>query len=173
VATAATSLTVSGYTGNWTNGDATCDTEYNEKVGSGGTFALISTEAAGATSKARTGLVSHTSYFYKLDHIKSGIRSSDSNVIEAKTLLGVPVASLVDTGGGSFALHIDIADSGVTLYVQQSPDGVGSWTEWATVSSATAGTYIYAIPPTLFFRAYTEDLAWSVTTSTPSNVVGY
>lgn len=179
VATAASSVTTSGYTGNWTNGDATCQTEFYEKTGSGGTFALISTEAAAATSLARTGRTPHTSYFYKLAHIKSGVRSSESNVIAAQTAMAAPgITSVTGTTSPSFIpseLQVTITISGVTLYVQESADGVSGWTTRGTELNASAGTYTYAagggvVDTGFYYRAYTEDLAWSPTTSANSAV---
>lgn len=176
IATAASSITTTGFTENWTNGDATCQTERYEKV-SGGTYSLHGTEAAAATSKVRTGLLSHTTYLYKMTHIKSGIRSTDSNEITVQTLLATPtvvaITGLIEDSSPS-GLTVTLVDSGVTLYAQVSADGVSGWSTAFSVSSLSAGDYTYLMDTVLegyFYRFYTEDLAWSPTVSANSSVV--
>lgn len=176
-ATAASGTSATGFTANWTNGDATAQTEYYEKAGVAGSYGLVSTEAAAATSKARTGRTAYTRYFYKLVHIKSGIRSSESNEIEAKTHLPAPVVTSVTGSTIPFIpseLIVTLAVSGATLYVQQSADGVSGWTTVQTVPSAPAGTHSFfngsGVNSGFYYRAYSEDLAWTPTTGANSNV---
>lgn len=177
-ATAASAISVSGFTANWTNGDATAQTEYYEKAGVAGSYSLISTEAAAAVSKVRTGRTSHIRYFYKLVHIKSGVRSSESNEIEAKTYLGVPVVTQVvgdEYLGTESGIDVAVADTGCTsLYVQESLDGIGGWSTVFTETNPLPGTYAYRVPNVTegrYYRTYTEDTGWSPTTSATSTPV--
>lgn len=178
-ALAGSSITATTYSGNWTNGDATCQTEYYEKSGVAGSYSLVSTAAAGVTTLARTGLVSHTRVFYYLQHLKAGVRSTASSEIEVKTLLAPPTLStvqgIVDENTES-GITVTITDTGTTLYVQESLDGVSGWSTVITQPSAVVGTYTYLAFSSVvlegrWYRAYTEDLAWSPATSANSNVV--
>lgn len=167
-ATTASGVTATGFTANWTNGDATCDNEYYEKVGVAGTYGLIATEAAGTTSKARTGLTSYTRYFYYLIHIKSGVRSGASNEIEVKTAMAAPSVS-VNASVGS--VTITNPSDNVTVVVQNSADGLSGWGTFTTLANQPAGTLPELFVSTgLYYRVSTEDLSWLPTTSDYSNV---
>lgn len=62
------SRTTTSITINWVNTDATAKTEITIDDGLGGAFSVFSTENAGVTSKAITGLTSGRTYIIKLKH---------------------------------------------------------------------------------------------------------
>ena len=175
-ATAATSVTATGFTENWTNGDATCQTERYEKVGVSGSYTLNGTEAAAATSKARTGMTPYTRHFYKMVHIKSGVRSTESNEIEVKTALPAPTISSVTGSTSPFIaseLIVTVSVSGADLYLQKSADGISWGAGGLVVSGAAAGDHSFfngggVVSTGFYYRAYSFDAAWSPTTSSNS-----
>ncbi len=64
----ASAVGATGFTVTWVNADATAETEIHIDDGLGGAFSIFSTEAAGATSKAITGLTTARTYIVKLKH---------------------------------------------------------------------------------------------------------
>lgn len=69
---------------NWTNGDATAQTQ----IYRGGT--LVTTVSAGTTSFNNTGLANFTGYSYYVVHIKNNILSASSNTSSVTTLPAPP-----------------------------------------------------------------------------------
>ncbi len=69
---------------NWTNGDATAQTQ----IYRGGS--LVTTVSAGITSFTNTGLANFTGYSYYVVHIKNNILSANSNTSSVTTLPAPP-----------------------------------------------------------------------------------
>ena len=174
-ALAGTDMLVDGYTGNWTNGDPTAETEFYERAGVAGSFALAGTAGDGDTSLVRTGLNQHTRYYYYLQHLKGGIRSTASATIEVLTLIAPPVLDVI-AGSASdptspTQLLITAVESGMTLTIEESPDGIGSWTTFVTSPNFPAGTTSLNIGGGAYYRAYLTDSTWTPTDSDYSNII--
>jgi hypothetical protein len=165
-----TNITTTGWTANWTNGDATAETEYWEKLGSGGTWTLITTVAAGTASLARTGRASHQEYFWKVRHRKSGVTTDFTSELSAKTLIAAPSVAPVCTGGQGVRIDVINTNAGlVTLTLESSPAGAGTWTvkqTWTNQGSGTVSSNDLAGPSNpKDYRAKASDAAWPTTDS--------
>ena len=172
----------SGWTAGWTNGDATAQTEYWEKEGSGGTWTLIATIAAGTATYARTGRTNHTQYYWKVRHRKSGIVTDYTAETSAQTLIAAPTLLLsIGFGSPGFSYQIltvtrNAADTSMILerdsgggYVTHKTyvsGPVGNQTETIYLDSETITSYCGTN-----FRARSINAAWSVSPSVNSNVV--
>jgi hypothetical protein len=165
--------TVSGYTANWTVGDAAVETEIWEKEGTGGTWNLVTVVAAGVTSYARTGRSNHQEYVWRARHKKSSIFSSYCDETSAKTLIAQPDIVASDLSGigmpGLVQLAITQNASGTTIVVEESLAGAGSWTVVLTLAAEPSGTSGHplqrACGDSYDYRAKATDAGWSVTDS--------
>ncbi len=157
VATAATSITATGYTANWgaVSGAATLNLEVSSDNFST-TLAGYDNLSGSATSAVITSLNSGTTYKYRIRGISSaGVESIVSNTITAITLSPAPVATTATavsttgftanwnatTGASSFLLDVSLASnftSFVSGYNGASVTGIS-----ATVSGLTIGTTYY------------------------------
>ncbi len=161
------SETTSGYTGSWTNGDATADTEYWEKKTSGGTWTLVSVVAAATALLARTGLDNHETYFWRVRHTKNGVKS-DWDVeagTSAQTLIAAPgcVASQV---GVSSTIEVELTQNadGTDVEVQRQVDG-GGFSVWQTFSSQPSGAFSVfdssrSCGESVDYKARSRDASW-------------
>lgn len=165
------SLTASGYTAGWTNGDATAETEAWEKAGASGTWALVTTVAAATATYARTGRTSHTQYYWKVRHRKSGVTSEFTAETGAKTNIGAPTLTLDSAydpylPAGTHLIRV-AADSGTTTTVEQSAIGAGVWSTYQSTLNMTS----LVVPGGYDYRARSADAAWSPTTGAYSSTL--
>jgi hypothetical protein len=167
-----TNITVTGYTANWTNGDSTAQTELWEKEGSGGTWVLVTTVAAGVATYARTGRKGHTEYFWKVRHRKNGVTTDYTAETSTKTLITPPNLSFlgcVGFGGLANVRATTQAPGVTTLTWQKSPAGAGSWTTIATYTNDAEGSAHNRAESTSGaqdFRAKSTDSSWPTPDST-------
>ena len=168
-----TAITTNGYTANWTNGDATAETEFWEKQGAGGTWTLITAAAAGATSYARTGDLNHTEYFWKVRHRKSGVTSDFAADTSAKTLIAPPTWFASCLGFDHIAqIHVSPQTTGCTHTLQHSLDGGSGWTTVDTRAANGAYTVNDVTSPARFYRVKSTDAAWPTPDSAWSSPQG-
>jgi hypothetical protein len=166
------SITETGYTANWTNGDANAETELWEKKGSGGTWDIFRTVAAGVTSFAQTGNTSYTEYFWRVRHTKSGIKSQfdvDAGT-SAKTLISKPGCTAAQMGVSSF-IEVTLTQNadGTDLEVQRQVDS-GGYTVWQTFSAEPSGTFVVsdisrACGQIVDYKARSRDSSWPADSS--------
>lgn len=172
-----------GWTANWTNGDSSpgAQTEYWEKEGSNGDWFLKAVvPAIGADDfTVVVGRLNHSTYFWKVRHVKAGRFSEYSAEVMVKTLLEPPALS---TGQGSGftgtvpgTLHITNGNNGlVDIVVEQSFNNGASWIAWFTELSKAKGTYTFSpISPAKWVRAKVRDNGWTPTESGYSATVIY
>jgi len=171
--------TTSGYQGNWTNGDATAQTEFWEKVGSGGTWRLETVIAAATALYAQTGRTNHIEHFWRVRHTKSGIKSQwDVEAgTSAQTLIAVPGCSAAQVGSTSeVELTLTQNSDGTDLVVERQIDS-GGYTVWNTYSSQPSGTFVVndggvECGEVADYKARSRDSGWPADSaySTPSQV---
>lgn len=151
--------TASGYTASWTNGDATAQTEVWEKEGLGGTWALVTSVAAGVATYPRTTRTSHTAYYWRVRHRKGGITSNYTADTIAQTLIAAPtLAANIVNGLGQAYVNI-FGEVGTVHNLEQSPVGAGTWTELS--AHFTGGWQDVDFD----YRARSTDGTWSVSPS--------
>lgn len=154
-----------GYTANWTNGDATAETEVWEKEGAGGTWTLVTTVAAAVASYARTGRSNHTEYYWKVRHRKSGVTTVYTTELSVKIAIVAPSVGGTPLGFASlYDLTIGQNAPGTDLRVEWSDIGAGVWNHYTTISAAATSQTI-TVPGVRDYRARSEDAAWTPTTS--------
>jgi hypothetical protein len=159
-----TNLTVSTFTANWTNGDATAPTEYWEKKGASGTWLLIDTVAAGVATKARTGKTNYTLYYWKVRHNKNGVSSAFTADTEVKTPMDTPGISA--TGSGPVTVTMTQKANGSTLRLERETYLVGDWALVWTQGPVPAGDMVQYDSPdagTYRYRVRSEDSGWTPT----------
>lgn len=160
-----TAVTVSGFTANWTNGDATAQTEYWEKEGNGA-YGLAAVADPGVATLARSSRTDHTTYTWKVRHRKNGVYSGFTADTLAQTLIGTPsIGNLGCVGiGGLVNLRATtLAHGTTTLTWQKSPAGAGTWSTIETDVGDTIGTQHDRAESTVGpqdFRAKSSDAAW-------------
>src|SRR5437868_13232010 len=102
-----TLITASSWRANWTNGDASAETEYwRQDLTGGGPWLLVAVVAAGTALYNDTGRQDHNTYKWRVRHRKGGVVSAffaDQTVL---TLIAAPsAANLAPKGvGGSWAV---------------------------------------------------------------------
>ncbi len=174
-----TAETATGYQGNWTNGDTSAQTEYWEKLESGGTWTLISVVAAATALLARTGLVNHSSYFWRVRHRKNGVTSAwdvEAGTL-AQTLIAVPGCTAAQIESiQDIELTLTQNAGGTDLVVEKQTDS-GGYSVWNTYSSQPSGTFVVtdttsSCGEVLDYKARSRDAAWPADSlySTPSQV---
>lgn len=165
----AASIATTSWTGEFTAGDATALTEHWIKEGSGGTWLLYATVAAGAVTSAVTGKKSHLEYFQKFRHRKNGLVSDFTSEDSVKTLISAPSLSGGCQGYDTVAL-ISVSQScegTTTLVLESSPAGAGTWSELDT-GPGPNNTFYQFVSEATDFRARCRDLSWPTTESDPS-----
>jgi len=134
-------ITASVYRGNWTNNDTSAETEFWEKLESGGTWALVAIVAANTAELTRTGRSGHGSYYFRVRHIKGGVTSAwdaEAGTI-AQTLIAKPGCTAAQIGNVSL-ISIDlIQNSDGTDLVLERQVGGGGYTVFKTFASQPAG----------------------------------
>ena len=161
------SETSSGYTGSWTNGDATAETEYWEKKTSGGTWTLVSIVAAATASLARTGLDNHETYFWRARHRKNGITSNwDVEAgTSAQTLISAPGVS-ADQVMNTQNINVTLTQNadGTDLELQRQIDD-GGFSVIVTFTAEPSGTMVYfdngtSCNQNVDYKARSRDASW-------------
>jgi hypothetical protein len=163
--------TTTGYTASWTNGDVTCQTEYWEKKGAGGTWALVTVLAAAVATLARTGRDNHESYYWRVRHRKGGVTSSYTAETIAQTLIAAPGCSAAQDGGGPL-VEVTVAQNapGTSISIERQVDG-GGYLVWKTTgSSGSVYDTNRACGQVLNYRARSIDAAWPNPNSSYSSV---
>lgn len=164
--------TASAYRANWTNGDATAQVEFWEKEGSGGTWTLITTIAAGTALYDRTGRDSHVEYFWKVRARKSGVTSEFCAETSAKTLMSAPslVGGCLGYDEQASATCVQSCEGTTTLVLESSPAGAGTWSEISTAGGPEF-RFILGNSASTDYRAKSRDLTWPTTESPYSATV--
>ncbi|HKR55549.1 MAG TPA: hypothetical protein VJS20_04565 [Gemmatimonadales bacterium] len=115
-----TAVTTSGYTANWTNGDALAQTEVWQLDALTLTWDLLATVNPGVATFPVTTDIDHLSYQWKVRHVRNGLRSAYTTPQVVMTLIAPPVLSYVfDNGSGNWFVNALIVSHGtpVTLTV--------------------------------------------------------
>jgi hypothetical protein len=167
--------TTTGYTASWTNGDATAQVEFWEKLETTGTWTLIDVLDPATTSLARTGLDNHSSYYWRVRHRKNGIPSAYAADTLAQTLIAAPsvTATRLTTTTIVKVEYVQNA-GGTTLTIERNVNSAG-YVVWQTFAAKAAGTYaIYdsdgSCDDTRAYKAKSTDAAWPTTDSAYSSV---
>jgi hypothetical protein len=160
-----TSPTVSGYTANWTNGDATAETEVWEKEGAGGTWTLVASVAAGTATYARTGRTNHTEYFWKARHRKNGVTTDYTVETSAKTLIAAPSMGTACLGFGGIVVVSVTQNAPGTTITLESPNGNVVKT-WPNQGSGTVTWNLGTPAGAISGRAKCSDASWPTVDST-------
>ena len=170
-----TGVTTTGWTCNWTNGDATAETEVSIRdVTAAGSWIVVAIAAAGATTYAVTGKFSHNEFEWRVRHRKSGVYSGYAGPLTVKTLLAAPTISVHNPSGGAipsvpWLLDVTNPNKGtVTIVVQR--DGV----DWRSDPGQVFGTVtnlFLGFPggTTRTYRARADDATWPGLASFYSN----
>lgn len=176
-AVVSSSPSTSGYTAGWTNGDTSATTEFWEKTESGGTWTEVAVIAAGTATYPRTGRTNYTSYYWRVRHLKDGLRSAwsaDAGTL-AQTLMTVPgcAAEQIEATSNISVVLTQNAD-GANLEVYRQVDG-GGFSVWNTYSSRPSGTFTVvdssrSCEEVVQYKARSKDLAWPTTTTAFSSV---
>ena len=171
-------ITETGFTASWTNGDATAYTEVWLKEGSAGTFTLVHTEDPAGTTQGLTGLPAHTELYWKIRHRANGVYSEFTSEVQTDTLLAVPTVDAYGQADTTKRVAIAITNNNpvsesTIIKLERSPTGAGTWTEILSVSRVGGLTKIYydttAVCTTVYdYRAKSYDAAWGTTSSTYS-----
>lgn len=164
--------TTSGYTASWTNGDATAETEFWEKLEVGGTFTLKTVLAAGVATTPLTGRNDHASYFWRVRHIKGGVPTAfdvDAGTI-AQTLILAPNAIATQDGASSIINLALTQNSGGTDFVLERQIDGGGFSTFQTFTSQPSGAFnstdtTQPCGVVLDYRAKSVDSAWPTTDS--------
>jgi hypothetical protein len=103
-----------GWTANWTNGDATAETEYWEKdVTGGGSWNLKTTVAAGVATYVVTGRKPTNAYQWRVRHKKNGVFSAytaDQSVTTLAIQIAQPDSDVDNADGWSSAPLYQLLD---------------------------------------------------------------
>jgi hypothetical protein len=165
-----TLVTTATWRANWTNGDATAETEYWERETASGSWTLITTIAAGVSLYDRLARVDHTSYQWRVRHVKGGQSSAYAADQTVLTVIDQPAISFVSCDGTH---HLTVrvssdAHGGVTTTtVESSPHGLATWSvegSFVGVFGANQTFTVYA-PTAVDLRARSSDPAWTPTVS--------
>lgn len=164
-----TVVTFSSWRANWTNGDATAETEYWEREDTGASVlsALIGPGTALYNASSRNG---HQTYGWKVRHRKGGVYTDFTTEQVVQTDLAAPTVShvceLVNTGfgGGMMLTHVNVANpnkGSVTITLEKFITGV--WTVVKTWTGQPQGTVTYnavGAPANGDYRARCTDAVW-------------
>jgi hypothetical protein len=169
------SVTTTGWTCNWTNGDVTAETEISVRdVTAAGSWTVVAVAAAAATTYAVTGKLSHNEYEWRARHRRGAVYSGYAGPLTAKTLLAAPTISVHNPSGGAipsvpWLIDISNPNSGlVTLVLQR--DGV-DWRSDALQPFGTTTNIFLGFPggTARTYRCRAVDATWTVSPSAYSN----
>lgn len=170
-------VTGEGWTASWTNGDGTAETEYWEQEVFG-TWVLKQAYAAGITTTGvLAGRKSHLAHNWKVRHRKSGVPSQYVADQLVKTLLAPPVITIVPIEHTTYKI-VNVTNGPnenlVTLVLERSPTGAGTWTvvnTWTNVVKGELKSRVVTDPTLFDYRAKATDAAWPTTDSVYSATV--
>lgn len=159
-------ITLNSYTAAWTAGDVNAQTEFWQ-MDTTLTWVLNATVAAGITNVSVTGNIDHSQYQWKVRHIKNGLFSAYTSPLTVQMLIGVPTQSIgiiPNTSLKAVTVTNQAHGGVVTLTLQQSPTGAGTWTTIATQSNTGYGGTLLTVPaqsPNFDYRSKASDSAWT------------
>jgi len=155
-----TGVTTTGYTANWTVGDATAPVEFWQ-MDATLTWVLKATLAANTATYPVTGNPSHVQYQWKVRHVKNGLYSAYTAPQTVKTLIAAPTASVAGTPPNQNVTIFNNANGtpvNIFLYVV----GGGLYTSWFTQQGPNEIDLPTGyLPAGQNWQVYAEDLAWS------------
>ena len=146
---------------NWTD-NSNNETSFQIDRSANGTtgWTQIGTVGSNVTTYTDTGRAPSTQYFYRVRAANSGGASGNSNVANATTLVGPPVApsglAATALSGSDIQLNwTDNAGNETGFQIDRSPNGTTGWTQVGTVASnvttfintglTTTTTYFYRV----------------------------
>jgi hypothetical protein len=160
VAAAATSITETGFTANWST--STGATYRLDVATDAGFSSLVSgysnLNVGSASSQAVTGLSGGTSYFYRVRAVGTGGTTSNSNTVSVLTVPAAPVATAAtsvttssftanwnsSTGAASYRLDVAI-DVGFATFVSGFQDVTVAGTSQSVTGLDSGVTYFYRV----------------------------
>lgn len=170
-----TSITATGFTANWTCADASAETEYWEKTGTAGTWALASVKTATTATHVVTGKVGHQDYYWKVRHRIGSVYTDYAAEQTVQTLIPVPIIlTITSTKTGvpnipvDLLVEVDAAGSSV-LDVEGSADGVAGWVLISSTTVQAGNVHIFGGHCAYWFRAISRDALWTPTMSSYSS----
>jgi len=169
-----TAQTATGYTANWTNGDATAQTEYWQKIEAGGTWTLMDTLSAAVASSART-IHSHQEVYWKVRHRRSGVTSEYTTETVAKSNLRTVTLDLKAVLGSQRIIG-GFCDGRCVVNLEQSAIGAAVWSALDTTTITYTPTYAdvaytFLVATGFDYRARATDAAWSPTAGAYSSTL--
>lgn len=157
----------------WTD-NATTETSFvlQRSLSAGSGFVTIATLPSNINSYSNTGLNSATTYHYKVQATNSGGGSAWSNIANATTAAGPPIAptNLIATAAGASTINLiwtDNASNETSFVLQRSLSGSSGF---ATIATIAANTISYSNTglngsTTYFYRVHASNSngnsAWS------------
>ena len=152
------------------------------KTGAGGTYTLIVTTAANATTYSDTGLADETTYFYRVQAVNSAGNSTYSNEASATTPVSPPAApaTLSATAVSSSQINLTWTDQSTNETGFQIERKTGAGGTYAQIGTAAANATTYnstglADVTTYFYRVRAVNSAGNsaysneASTTTPSS----
>lgn len=174
---ATATITTTGFTANWTTGDAGAETEVWMRVGAF-PYTLAYVIAAGTNTKAVTGLTNHRTYQWKVRHRIGSVYTDFATEQTVQTLMAAPtIDAAISTRAGIAGAILDItvtvaASDTTTLEVEESADGMSGWSVISSTVVAQGTQHIYAGTCGQSVRAISRDAAWTPDASDYSSGVG-
>lgn len=158
--------TPTGYTANWTNGDATAETEVWQKVDTTGTWTKVADVAAGTATKALT-LHSHTLVYWKARHRKNGVVTPFTAETVARSNIRTSDLTVKGTAGSKKYIG-GFCDGRVVMSLERSAIGAGVWSVVQTQTITATPTYsdnsyLFLVDTGYDYRVRGTDAAWSPT----------
>jgi uncharacterized delta-60 repeat protein len=157
-ATAATTITQTGFTANWNAVTGATGYRLDVSADNFATFVTgFSDKTVSGTSEAVTGLTANTAYKYRVRAVNAGGTSANSNVIDVTTLVNPPAATaattITQTGftanwnavTGATGYRLDVSADNFATFVTGFNDKAASGTSDAVTGLAANTAYKYRV----------------------------